>query len=526
VNKTEQIKQEKNGLDVWDDIFRYAEEGFEAITEDDFARMRWYGIYQQRPNNGHFMMRVKIPGGQLSADQVDALAEITEKYSRGFCDITTRQDIQYHWLTIQTLPKVLHLLESVGLTTKEACGDVPRNTTGCPLHGVNADELIDGSDLVRTITDRLMDDRAFSDLPRKYKVCVSGCGTHCSRPEINDLAFLAVRHPDTGEVGFNVWVGGGLSTQPKFAKSIDAWVTPDEVLPLAVAVTEIFRDDGYRVSRMRARLKFVMEDWGPEKFRDVLQAKLDFPLKRAVPGDYVDDYEDHMGIRPQKQPGLFSLGAVVTVGRITGEQLRVTAEVSRRYGQGRVRTALTQNLIVLDVPSEDVAEAAGTLQAAGLAVTANDVQRGAATCTGIEFCNLAVAETKNIMKDTVEYLSANTNFEGPFRMHMNGCPNSCGQHHIADIGFMGGRVKIDGVQHECFDISVGGGVGEGRAVVHTIKRKILADDVKTCVKNLMDAYMERRDKGESFRSFIRRHPDEELVAFLGGREIPATAEFV
>lgn len=526
MNKTEQIKKEKNGLDVWADIFRYAEEGFDAITEDDFARMRWYGIYQQRPKVGHFMMRVKIPGGQLNDRQVDALAEIAEKYGQGFCDITTRQDIQYHWLTIQTLPKVLEILESVGLTTKEACGDVPRNTTGCPLHGVNADEVFDGSALVRRITDRLMDDRAFSDLPRKYKVCVSGCGTHCSRPEINDLAFIAVKHPETGEVGFNVWVGGGLSTQPKFAKSVDAWITEDQVLPVAVAVTEIFRDDGYRVSRLRARLKFLMEDWGPEKFREVIQSKLDFELARSVPYDYADDYEDHMGIRPQKQPGLFSLGAVVTVGRITDHQLRVAAEVSRRYGQGRIRTALTQNLIVLDVAGEDVGEAVGKLEEAGLSVTSNAIERGAATCTGIEFCNLAVAETKNTMKDVVEYLGKNTSFDGPFRMHMNGCPNSCGQHHIADIGFMGGRVKIDGVQHECFDISVGGGVGEGRAVVHTIKRKILAKDVGPCVKNLLDAYQRHRDRGESFRSFIRRHPDEELVAFLGGTEIPATAEFV
>lgn len=526
MNKVERLKQEKNGLDVWDDILRYAREGYAAITDDDFARMRWYGIYQQRPNNGHFMLRVKIPAGQLTADQVSLLAEIAAGPGRGFCDITTRQDIQYHWLTIEDFPQVLGSLEAVGLTTKEACGDVPRNVTGCPLHGVNADEIADASGLVARINRRLLDDRGFSDLPRKFKVCVDGCNHHCSKPEINDVALLAVAHPDTGEIGYNVYVGGGLSTQPKFAQSINAWVTEDQAVDVTVAVTEIFRDDGYRVSRHRARLKYLMEDWGPERFREEVQANLPFALAPAVPDDYRDVYEDHMGVRPQKQPGLFSLGATVAVGRITAEQLRVVAAVSRRFGQGRVRLTPTQNLVVLDVPGEDVAEASQALLDAGLPVTANDVDRAAVTCTGIEFCNLAVAETKNRMKEMVDFLKINTRFEGPFRMHMNGCPNSCGQHHIADIGFQGGRVKIDGVAHECFDISIGGGVGTERAFVHNITRKVLASEVKDCVKNLMDAYSSRRERGESFRDFLRRHRDEDLAAFLGGTDIPADAEMV
>ncbi|HEY3269243.1 MAG TPA: nitrite/sulfite reductase [Armatimonadota bacterium] len=523
MNKVERIKQEKNGLDVWDDIQRYAEAGFAAIPEDDFTRLRWWGIYQQRPNDGHFMVRVKIPGGRLTADQADAIASVAEDFGRGLMDITTRQDIQYHWLTIENMPEALRRLNAAGLTTQEACGDVPRNVTGCPLHGVSADEIVDGAPLVDRINRRLLDDRGFSDLPRKFKVCVSGCGAHCARPEINDVAFVAVRDPETGETGYNVLIGGGLSTQPHFAQSINAWVSEDEAVDVAAAVTEIFRDDGYRVSRHRARLKYLMEDWGPETFRERVQARLSFPLRTAAPFEYVDLYEDHLGVRPQKQAGLYSLGVAVLVGRLNVGQMRAAAEVARTYGEGRLSLTLTQNLIVLDVAGEDVARASQALDAAGLPVGASDVRRAAITCTGIEFCNLAVAETKNRMVDVVNHLEARGIAPGAFRMHMNGCPNSCGQHHIADIGFMGGRVKLNGETRECFDISVGGGVGEGRAFVHNVRRKVLAEDVPAVVANLLDAYAEHRGRGENLRTFLRRHSDEEINGFLGSLEVPADA---
>ncbi|HEY3414401.1 MAG TPA: nitrite/sulfite reductase [Armatimonadota bacterium] len=524
MNKVEQIKQEKDGLDVWEDIFRYAEQGFDAITEDDLTRLRWYGIYQQRPNNGHFMLRVRIPGGVLTSAQAAELAALARDRGRGFCDITTRQDIQFHWLTIADMAEVLPRLAGVGLTTKEACGDVTRNITGCPLHGVNADEIIDPTPLIERIGARILNDDAFSNLPRKFKICISGCPAQCAKPEINDLGLLAVKHPETGVVGYNVTVGGGLSTQPRFARNLDAWVTEDQAVDLAVAVTEIFRDDGYRVSRHRARLKYLVDDWGPEEFRARLQVKLPFTLSAGVPMEWEDTYEDHIGIRPQSQRGLFSLGITVLVGRISAEQLAAASDVAGRFGQGRLRTTLGQNLIVLDVAGEDVAEASRVLADAGLTVGAGPVERGAVTCTGIEFCNLAVVETKERMREIVSFVGANAAVDSPFRMQMNGCPNSCGQHHIADIGFQGGRVKIDGQVHECFDISVGGGLGNDRAFTHTIRRKVLAEDAKTVVANLMNAYTERRETGESFKAFIRRNTDEDLAAYLGGTEIPADAE--
>lgn len=526
MNKVERIKQEKDGLDIWEDIFRYADLGFAAITEDDFTRLRWYGIYQQRPNEGHFMLRVRIPSGVLTSVQAAELASVARERGRGFCDITTRQDIQFHWLTIADMAHILPRLASVGLTTKEACGDVTRNITGCPLHGVNVDEIIDPTPLIGRIGSRLLDDDSFSNLPRKYKICISGCPAQCAKPEINDLGFLAVKHPETGLTGYNVTVGGGLSTQPRFARNLDAWVTEDQAVDLAVAVTEIFRDEGYRVSRMRARLKYLMDDWGPEAFRARIQEKLRFTLAPGVPMEWEDTYEDHMGIRPQSQRGLFSLGITVLVGRLTADQLTVAAEVATRFGQGRLRTTLGQNLIVLDVAGEDIAEASRVLDGAGLTVGAGAVQRAAVTCTGIEFCNLAVVETKERMKEIVSFVGANTKLDSPFRMQMNGCPNSCGQHHVADIGFQGGRVKIDGQVHECFDISVGGGLGSDRAFTHTIRRKVLAEDAKTVVANLMNAYSEHRAAGESFRAFIRRNSDEDLARFLGAAEIPADAEVV
>lgn len=526
MNKVERIKLEKDGLAVWDDIIRYAKEGYAAITEDDFTRLRWYGIYQQRPNNGHFMLRVRVPSGVLTSEQADTLAGVAREKGRGFCDITTRQDIQFHWLTMEDMAEVLPHLDTVGLTTREACGDVTRNITGCPLHGVSADETIDPTPLIQRIGARLLNDPSFSNLPRKFKICVSGCPAQCAKPEINDLALLAVRHPDTGQMGYNVYVGGGLSTQPRFARNLDVWVTEDQALDLTVAVTEIFRDEGYRVSRHRARLKYLVDDWGPEEFRVRLQKKLAYLLTPAVSMDWQDSYEDHMGIRPQSQHGLFSLGITVQVGRISADQLSAAARVATRFGEGRLRTTLGQNLIVLDIAGEDVAEATRNLEEAGLTVGGGAVERAAVTCTGIEFCNLAVAETKERMKEIVAFVRANTPVDSPFRMQMNGCPNSCGQHHIADIGFQGGRVKIDGVVHECFDISIGGGLGRDRAFTHTIQRKVLADDARFVVANLMQAYANLRLPGESLRDFLRRHSDADLSSFLGGQEIPADAEIV
>src|SRR5437764_669420 len=299
----EAIKKAKDGLDVWPDILRYAETGFASIDPEDFARMRWYGIYQQQPNEGHFMMRVKIPSGDMSSDQMRAVAEVARNWGGSIADITTRQNFQFHWLTIENIPKAIARLAQAGLTTTGACGDITRNVCGCPVSGIDPDEIYDTRPIVTQVTNHFLGNKDFSDLPRKYKISISGCPIHCNQPEINDLGIQAVRRFVNGrvEVGFHVRVGGGLSTQPYFAERLDMWVTPEQVLDVCIAVTEIFRDEGYRKRRNHSRLKFLMADWGAEKFQQEMIRRMGWTPEPAIPlADPLGRLQqDHLGVHKQ-----------------------------------------------------------------------------------------------------------------------------------------------------------------------------------------------------------------------------------
>ena len=517
-NPIEDLKKRKDGLDVLADIYRYAREGYESIDPDDFNLFKWYGLYEQKPRGGgHFMLRIKVHGGHYTAAQMREVGRLANQYARGFGDITTRQAFQLHWLRIEDVPDIFSRLERVGLTTVGACGDIMRNITNCPVAGCDRQEIFDTQPDVLRVSRHFLGNRDYSNLPRKYKVSISACAVNCTFPQINCVAFVGVPHGPQGveEEGYNIYIGGGLSTAPHFAKPVNIFATREQVLDYAVAITEIYRDHGGRDRRTRARLKFLMDDWGPEKFREEIAARVPFEPYPASGHPLRDAHHDHLGIHPQKQDGKCYIGVTVKIGRITGDQMLGAADIAERYGSGRLANTISQNFIVFDIPEERVEEAAGELRALGFDIGETTVKSDCVVCTGKEFCNLAVTETKGLMSEVISYLEQNVRWDRRIRVHMTGCPNNCGQQVISDIGLQGASTRIEGQEVECYDFHVGGGLGEDASFVRKIARRIAAEDVKLGVANIVRAYQQGRSNGESFRDWTRRHSDEELAQMLG-----------
>ncbi|MGV3618826.1 MAG: nitrite/sulfite reductase [Fimbriimonas sp.] len=520
MNENERIKKEKDGLDVWADLVRYAETGFESIHPDDFLRMRWYGLYQQKPNVGHFMLRIKVPSGDLTSEQLRTVADVARLYARGITDITTRQNFQFHWLTIHDVPDILQRFERVGISASGACGDIPRNVTGCPVAGIDPNEVFDARGDAEIIHRMYLDNKNYSDLPRKFKTTVAGCCVHCSQPEINDIGATAVRRTLANgdiEEGYHIRVGGGLSARPFFAKRLDMFVPRERLTSVFEAVTAIFRDHGNRENRKAARLKFLVAEWGVERFEQEVRARLDWTPDPAT--DWPEprkNFRDHLGINPQKQPGLFWIGAAVLSGRLTADQVYECARIADEFGRGSVRTSNQQNILFPDVPEARVEEAVRALESNGLVVKASPLRRVAVACTGNEFCNLALTETKRLIVDIVEHVEREVDIDEPIRINLNGCPNSCGQHHIGDIGLQGclvkqgpGKPPVDG-----YDISLGGRLGADSKFVRPIRRKVPATEVKYAVANLLNGYLQRRDEEDDFSDFVDRSSDDELAALM------------
>jgi sulfite reductase beta subunit-like hemoprotein len=518
MNDVERIKKEKDGLDVRADINRYAREGFAAIHPDDFTRFRWWGIYQQKPNQGHFMLRVRVPGGDLKASQVRVIGEVAEQFGHGITDITTRQNFQFHWLRIENLPEVLDRLESAGIYTAGACGDITRNIVGCPVAGIDPDEIFDARPYLQAVDRFFYLNKDFSDLPRKHKMSVSGCPAHCAQPEINDIGATGVRRRRLNGVfenGFHVRVGGGLSTSPYFAKKLNMFITPERLVDVCRAVTEIFRDEGYRDNRKRARMKFLVADWGIERFEAEVRKCLDWTPDPAIEWpEPRQNYRDHIGIHAQSQPGLYWVGVAVLSGRLQGAQLIEAAQLAEDYGGGTLRTTNQQNLIFADVPEKNLGALLERLDEIDLPHEASAFRRAAVACTGNEFCNLAITETKSLIVDVVQHLEATVALDVPLRINMNGCPNSCGQHHIGDIGLQGALVRQGDGKVEGYDIFLGGRLGAGAQFVRPIWRKVPATNVKYGIERLLKRYLAARFDEEEFGEFVDRHNREELAAMM------------
>ena len=535
LNQVEQWKLERHPLDVRDAVLdRYAREGPEAIkaVPGEVERLKWVGLYPQRQGGDAFMLRIKIPGGRLSAAQARVIGEVADEFARGpapnpvfgdaYLDLTTRQDIQLHWIRIGAVPEIWGRLEAVGMTTVQACGDSARNVLCCPVSGLDADEVLDAHPVAQAISDFFTGNREYANLPRKFKLSVTGCREDCAQAEINDIGLWPARGEDGG-VGFNVLVGGGLSDGPRMASDIDVFVAPDpgRVVELFRAIAQLFGELGNRENRGLARMRYLVQELGPEGFREELEKRVSVELLPAG-ADLTKRYRgDHLGVHPQRQPGLSYVGLNVTVGRMSGRNLVEAARLAGEYGDGGLRLATDQNLILTGVPTERV----GALLAEPLLATHSPdpgpFERGVVACTGNEFCRFALVETKaraaTWARELDRRLGPDEAGDGIVRMHFSGCPASCAQPQIADIGFRGETAHHDDRILEAVDIGLGGSLGTDAAFVDWVEGAKPVDEVPEALAGLLTRYRAERRDGEAFHQWARRLPNAELRATLQGR---------
>ncbi|MEU8203268.1 nitrite/sulfite reductase [Streptosporangium sp. NPDC049046] len=531
LNKNEENKKNDDGLNVRQRIIDvYSKRGFDSIDPSDLrGRMRWFGLYTQRKpgidggktailepeelDDRYFMLRVRIDGGRLNLAQLRVIADISNLYGRGTADVTDRQNIQLHWIEIEAVPDIWERLESVGLSTTEACGDTPRVILGCPLAGIDTDEVIDGSAQIQEIHDTYIGDPAYSNLPRKFKSAVSGCPAHCTVHEINDVAFVGVVN-ENGERGFDLWVGGGLSTNPMLGKRLGVFLAPDQVAPAYGGVIGIFRDYGYRRLRHRARIKFLINDWGPEKFRDVLEKEyLGYVLPDGpAPEQPRGGRRDHVGVFPQKD-GNFYVGFAPKVGRLDGDKLNLIADIAERHGSDRVHTTVEQKMVILDVAPDRVDSLVAELEAGDLQVNPSTFRRQTMACTGIEFCKLAIVETKVTAASLIDELEQRLpDFKSPLTINVNGCPNSCARIQVADIGLKGQLVVNDkGEQVEGFQIHLGGSLGVNPGFGRKVRGlKATSEELPDYVERVLRNFEKQKDENETFSDWVQRADDADL----------------
>jgi sulfite reductase (ferredoxin) len=540
--RVERLKHAKNAWEHFDEIREFARKGYASIPPEWMGTyFRTWGVYTQGDGAGvvggtggegkstpYFMVRIRIPNGLLTGNQVRAVADIAERHARGVADITVRQNFQLHWVAIESLPEVLETLWQAGLTTTGACGDVARNITGCPVAGLDAEEIVDASPLALAIDRELGGAAEFYNLPRKFKISITGCMHWCSYPEINDVALTATTRERVGgvETGFSLRVGGGLSTDPHIALRLNAFIQWNQVVPVARGVAEIFRaSETLRQSREKARLKFLFlqRGWTADSFLDELQRKIGFSLDPGEREDIPKDvHRDHVGIHGQKQDGLVYVGASVLRGRITAQQLRTAADLADRYADGHIRTTTMQNLLIVNVPQRDAATVAHELEVAALPVQASVFARGTVACTGSEFCKLALTETKGFARWLTQELEERLpDFQEQLRLNITGCPNSCGQHWIADIGIEGKKIKVDGRMVDAYYFCVGGSVGQFASIARPVGYRCAASDVPNAIERLLGEFNERREAGENLRQFLGRHSNEDLRSILAGSFVPS-----
>lgn len=537
LNANEEFKLADNGLNVRERIENeYAKGGFASIDPTDLhGRFRWWGLYTQRKpgidggrtaqlephelEDEYFMLRVRIDGGQLSTDQLRVIGEISTEFARDSADLTDRQNVQLHWIRVEDVPEIWRRLEEVDLSTTEACGDVPRVILGSPVAGIAADELIDPTPQIHEIAGRFIGDPTLANLPRKYKTAITGHPSQDVVHEINDCAFVAVDHPELG-IGYDLWVGGALSVVPRLGERLGTFVAPERVAEVWHGVTGIFRDYGYRRLRNKARLKFLLADWGVEKFREVLESEyLTEPLPDGPAAPKPTSIGDHVGVHAQKD-GRFFVGAAPLVGRVSGSTLTALADLAEAHGSQRVRTTPHQKLLVLDVPEVEVESLVKGLDAIGLSARPSLFRRGTMACTGIEYCKLAIVETKanaaTAIRRLEERLGAlEPEIGRPITLHVNGCPNSCARVQTADIGLKGQLVSIDGEQVPGYQVHLGGGLAgvdrEEAGLGRTVRGlKVAADGIADYAERVIRRYLADREDAESFAQWAHRADEEAL----------------
>jgi len=540
LNANETWKQEDDGLNVRERIESiYAKEGFDAIPSQDLhGRFRWWGLYTQRKQgidggktatlepheleDKYFMLRVRIDGGALTTEQLRVIGQISVDFARDSADVTDRQNIQLHWIEVENVPEIWRRLEAVGLSTTEACGDVPRVILGSPVAGIAKDEIIDPTPLIEELGERFIGNPIVSNLPRKYKTAITGHPSQDVVHEINDFGLVGMIHPELG-VGYDLWVGGALATNPMLGKRLGAFVQPNQAADVWLGVTSIFRDYGYRRMRTKARLKFLLADWGPEKFRQILEDEyLGYKLadgpaapKPATPGD-------HVGVHEQKD-GKFFIGATPLGGRLSGSGLVKLADTLEARGSYRLRTTPHQKIVVLDVEKDHVEPLVAELDALGLSARPSVFRRGTIACTGIEYCKLAIVETKMTAATAVAELERRLadladsgQLPAALSLHINGCPNSCARIQTADIGLKGMMLPTpDGDPSPGFQVHLGGGLAssdrEEAGLGRTVRGlKVYVDDLPDYVERVVRRFVADRAEGQTFAEWAHAADEEAL----------------
>jgi sulfite reductase (ferredoxin) len=536
--RVERLKREKNPWEHLDEIRQFARQGHSSIPPEWLSTyFRSWGIYTQGDGLGvvagsggegravpFFMVRIRAPNGLLTSAQLRTIAALSTEHGNGVADITVRQNIQLHWVRIESIPDLLDRLWSVGLRTTGACGDVTRNITGCPLAGVHAHELADVSSIALALDRELAGNPEFYNLPRKFKISITACPDWCSYPEINDISLIATRRAcptdrSFSDLGFSLRVAGGLSTHPHLAVPLNAFIRAHQVIPVVRAITNLFREsEVLRHSREKARLKFLFLEhgWTADSFLAALQSRLDFPLDPAEPETPpAQIHRDHLGIIAQKQPGLFSVGAAVIRGRVTPAQLTLAADLAEHYGDGHVRNTPMQNLLLINIPGVHVPTVVDALTSAGLPVESSSFVRGTVACTGSEFCKLALTETKSFARWLTEQLEDRfPNYQEQLRLHITGCPNSCGQHWIADVGIEGKKIKSNGKLIDAYYFCIGGSVGQIAAIARPVGYRCPADEVPNAIARLLDFFHAEREPNEPLQKFLARHTTVALRSVL------------
>ncbi|SDN01709.1 ferredoxin-nitrite reductase [Halogranum gelatinilyticum] len=545
----EKWKSEVYGNEIREHLLEFAEEGWDSIPEDEhdewFERFKWWGLYHQRNGQeSYFMMRIGTPNGVLTPGQTEVVADVADEYARGpaenpvfgngYVDWTTRQSIQLHWIKLEDIPEIFEKLESVGLSTQQACGDSWRNIVGCPVAGKDKHEHVDALPVAMELNEEFKGNEDHSNLPRKWKVSITGCREGCGQGDINDLALEPATKEIDGEEtkGFNIRIGGGLSrNEPRLARDIDVFVTPEQASEVSGAISALFRENGDRDNRYNARIKFLMDEWGPEKFRNVLQEEfVDFELETAGEDlrseySYNSGYEngghsDHVGIHEQAD-GNYYVGLDVLVGRMGVDDTKELARVADEYGSGEIRITQRQNVIITDVPEEKLDALKSEELLDHYSPDPHPFMRGSVACTGTEFCSLSIVETKNRQVRYARWLKENVELpEGveDFHIHLSGCTASCAQPQIADISLRGMKTRKDGEPVEALDIGLGGGLGENPNFADWVAQRIPVDEVPGAIKNLLANFEERREGGETFREFVERTDEDDLADLVEPEE--------
>ena len=522
-NSIERLKQEKFPLDIVDELPSLIARGYEAVPEEDIVRLNWWGLTHDKPKVGTFMVRIKVPGGRIRPAQLVGLGEISRRYGRNYGELTTRQGIQLHWVRLEDLPEVLSAVQATGLTTVGGEGDTVRNVTSCPVAGVDREELFDVRPVVQAVARFFYGNREYSNLPRKHKYTISACPAQCNAPEIHDVALVGV--VKDGRPGFAVRVGGGLSATPRISRDLGVFVPAEPVegvVEVLRAITDVWQSDlRYRLSRAKARIKFLVDDDGPQAVRERVEARLGRPLEDGYAPPPARD-TDHMGVHPQKQEGLAYVGVPVPLGWITGDQLVALGELVDSFG-GEVRFTRMQNLIVTDVPQDRVDWLTSELARLGLDPRRNPVYARSIACTDHRFCNFSVAETKGKLKDILAELEARFGEAvGELRIYTDGCPHACAHHWVGDIGLQGTTTvhPEKKVRVEAYDVCLRGGLGTRAAIGKPLLRRIPEDQITEVVCRLVEAWLRekaQRGNGYTFRDFVDAHTDEALQALAVGK---------